>query len=86
MNLRQKPTMRFYASTRCVIVYLFVILVVVHSQDIFDMFNDIKDEVVKKVDHASAKVKEKVQKHVLNAVCFSSQYFVILKRFHFIER
>ncbi len=68
--------MRFYASTRCVIMYLFVTFVVVHSQDLFDMFNDIKDQVVEKVDHASTKVKEKVQKHVLNRVCFSRRYFV----------
>jgi hypothetical protein len=34
------------------------------------MFNDIKDQVAEKVDYASTKVKEKVQKHVLNQVCF----------------
>ncbi|CAF1141284.1 unnamed protein product [Rotaria sordida] len=30
------------------------------------MFNNVKDQVAEKVDYASTKVKEKVQKHVLN--------------------
>jgi len=34
------------------------------------MFNDAKDQVVKKVDDVSKKVKENVQKRILNPVCF----------------
>jgi hypothetical protein len=33
------------------------------------MFNNVKDQVAEKVDYASTKVKEKVQKHVLNIAC-----------------
>jgi hypothetical protein len=61
-------------------------IVVVHSQDLFDMFNDIKDQVAEKVDHASAKVKEKVKQHVLNLVYLTRQYFILLMKFHIIER
>jgi hypothetical protein len=61
-------------------------IVVVHSQDIFDMFNDIKDQVAEKVDHASAKVKEKVKQHVPNLLCLTHQYFVLLMKFHIIKR
>jgi hypothetical protein len=78
--------MRFYAPTRCIIVCLFMTIVVVHSQDLFDMFNDIKDQVAEKVDHASAKVKEKVKQHVLNLVYLTRQYFILLMKFHIIER
>ncbi len=74
--------MRFYASTRCIIVCLFVTIVVVHSQNIFD----IKDQVDEKVDHASAKVKEKVKQHVPNLLCLTHQYFVLLMKFHIIKR
>jgi hypothetical protein len=56
-------------STRCIIFYLLVIIFSVGSQDIFDMFNNVKDQVAEKVDYASTKVKEKVQKHVLNLAC-----------------
>jgi hypothetical protein len=52
-----------------------VTIFVVGSQDIFDMFGNIKDQVAEKVDYASTKVKEKVQKHVLNRVCFICLYF-----------
>ncbi len=62
--------MRLYCTTRCIIFYLLLPIFIVGSQDIFDMFNDIKDQVAEKVDYASTKVKEKVQKHVLNQVCF----------------
>jgi len=58
--------MRVYYTTRCIIFYLLVTFFVVKSEDLFDMFNDIKDQVVEKVDRASTKVKEKVQKHVFN--------------------
>jgi hypothetical protein len=51
---------------------------IVNSQDIFDMFNDVKDQVGKKVDYASTKVKEQVQKHVFNPVCFSAFEFIFL--------
>jgi hypothetical protein len=44
------------------------------------MFNDVKDQVAEKLDYASAKVKEtvkeKVQKHVLNQVCFLYSIFL----------
>ncbi|CAF1361919.1 unnamed protein product [Adineta steineri] len=50
--------------TRCIIFYLLLTTFCVGSQDIYDMFNDVKDQVIEKVDYASTKVKEKVQKHV----------------------
>lgn len=50
--------MYFNISIRCLILYCCLTLVTVHSQDLFDMFDGIKDQVVKKVDKASAKVKE----------------------------
>ena len=68
--------MRFYAPIVC----LLLTIVVVHSQDLFDMFNDIKDQVAETVDHASAKVKEKVKEkvkqHVLNLVGLPRSNFV----------
>jgi hypothetical protein len=69
-----------YSSTRCIIFCLLVTtsFVAVRSHDVFDMFNDVKDQVVEQLDKASIKVKEKVQKHVLNLVClsfFSSSYY-----------
>ncbi len=67
--------MRLYCTIRCIIFYLLVTIFVVGSQDIFDMFGNIKDQVAEKVDYASTKVKEKVQKHVLNRVCFICLYF-----------
>jgi len=67
--------MRLYCTTRCIIFYLLVTIFVVGSQDIFDMFGNLKDQVAEKVDYASTKVKEKVQKHVLNRVCFICLYF-----------
>jgi len=62
--------MRLYLTTRCIIFCLLVPIFIVNSQDIFDMFNDAKDQVVKKVDDVSKKVKENVQKRILNPVCF----------------
>ncbi len=56
-------------STRCIIFYLLVTILFVGSQDIFDMFNNVKDQVAEKVDYASTKVKEKVQKYVMNLAC-----------------
>lgn len=47
--------------SRCIIFYLLVIILCIRSQDIFDMFNDAKEHVA-----------EKVQKHILNVVCFIS--------------
>lgn len=67
--------MHLFSTTQCIIIYLFLSLCHVGSQDLFDMFNDIKDQVADKVDYASIKVKEKVQKHVLNLVCYSSFEF-----------
>ena len=79
--------MRFHASTRCIIVYLFMTIVVVHSQDIFDIFNDIKDQVADHVDHASAKLKDTVREQVLKLVRFTHQYSpLLIKSFCFIER
>jgi hypothetical protein len=46
-----------------------VTILFVGSQDIFDMFNNVKDQVAEKVDYASTKVKEKVQKYVMNLAC-----------------
>ena len=75
--------MRFYASTRCIIVYLFMTIIVVHSQDLFDIFHDIKDQV----DHASTKIKDTVMQHVLKVVRPIHQYLLLLmKSFHFTER
>ncbi len=72
--------MRLYYTIRCIIFYFLVTILVVHSQDLFDMFNDVKDQVAEKLDYASAKVKEtvkeKVQKHVLNQVCFLYSIFL----------
>ncbi|CAF0720769.1 unnamed protein product [Adineta ricciae] len=45
---------------------MIVFIVGSHSQDIFDIFNNAKDQVVQKVDYASTKVKEKVRQQVLN--------------------
>ena len=67
--------MHLFAATQCIIIYLFLSICLVSSQDLFDIFNDIKDQVVDKVDYASTKVKEKVQKHVMNYVCYSSFEF-----------
>ncbi|UJR21691.1 hypothetical protein I4U23_024768 [Adineta vaga] len=55
-------------KTRCIFFYFLMTIFLVgsNSQDIFDMFNNVKDQVAEKVDYASAKVKEKVQKHVSN--------------------
>lgn len=58
--------MRLHSTTRCIIFYLLVTIFIVNSQDIFDMFNDAKDQV----NHASTKVKEKIQQYVPNRVCF----------------
>ncbi len=70
--------MRLYCTIRFIIFYLLVPIFIVNSQDIFDMFNDVKDQVGKKVDYASTKVKEQVQKHVFNPVCFSAFEFIFL--------
>lgn len=63
--------MRLYITTQCIIIYLLSSTYYVNSQNLFDMFNDIKDQVVDKVDYASTKVKEKVEKHVRNLVCYN---------------
>ena len=60
--------MLIYSITRCLIVSLLLGIYAVHTHDIFDMFNNVKDQVAEKVDHAATKVKEKMQKHVLNLV------------------
>ena len=68
-------------STRCTVVYLIMIVFVVgsHSQDIFDIFNNAKDQVAQTVDYASTKVKEKVREKVLNLVCIcvKMQSFIV---------
>jgi hypothetical protein len=58
--------MLFYSTIRCIIYYLLLTTFLVNSHDLFDMFNDVKDQVV---DYASSKVKQQVQKHVFNVVC-----------------
>ncbi|CAF3712133.1 unnamed protein product, partial [Rotaria sp. Silwood1] len=60
--------MLFNSTIRCIIFYLLMTNFFVNSNDIFDMFNNVKDQVAEKVDYASTKVKEKVQKHVFNVV------------------
>lgn len=54
-------------STRCISFCTILLCIsLVQTQDIFDMFNDVKDQVVEKIDYASTKAKEKVRQHVLN--------------------
>jgi hypothetical protein len=60
--------MLVYSTTRCIIFYFLVTSFFVDSQDLFDMFNNVKDQAAEKFDYASAKVKEKVQKHVFKLV------------------
>lgn len=61
--------MRLTIAIRCLILYCWFTVTFVHSQDLFDMFDGVKDQVIDKVDKAKAKVKEEVRKRVLDVVC-----------------
>lgn len=70
--------MRLTISIRCFILYCWLTVTLVHSQDLFDLFGDVKDQVVGKVDQAKAKVKEEVRKRVLNLVCLIDRFLRLI--------
>lgn len=77
--------MLIYSNARCLIFSLLLGIYAVHAHDVFDMFNNVKDQVAEKVDYAATKVKEKVQKHVLNLVGRVLERLLIVESFSSLE-
>ena len=71
--------MHLNISIRCLILYCCLTFTRVHSQDLFDLFGDVKDQVVEKVDQAKAKMKEEVRKRVLNLVCLNDRSLRLIR-------